>query len=100
MIVNKTYNDFLQLINDGQYNGYRVCFERSSIVKDSWAAKDYLGYLDNLERHKHETGISIKYDFLLDANNHVLSIDVYIHYPAENDIPERSHSMHWVIVKK
>jgi len=95
--MKKTYNDFLQLIDEGQYNGYRVCFERSSIEKEMWTASDYLSYLDNLERHKHGTGITISYDFLSVTNNRVLSVDVYIHYPADNDISERNHTMHWIV---
>ena len=98
--MKKTYNDFLQLIDDGQFNGYRVCFESSSIKKEMWSASDYLGYLDNLERHKHETGITITYEFLNDTNNRVLCIDVLIHYPADNDIPERNHTMHWIVQYK
>ena len=88
------------MIDDGQFNGYRVCFERSSIEKEMWAASDYLDYLDNLERHKLETGITITYDFLSDANNRILCVDVYIHYPADNDIPVRNHTMHWIVQYK
>lgn len=92
----KTYNDFLQLIDEGPIKGYRVCFESSSIEMERWTAANYLEYIDNLERHKHETGISLQYEILGD-NDKPFSVDVFIHYPEEKDIPERNHVMHWIV---
>ena len=98
--MKKTYNDFLQLIADGQFKGYQVCFERSNLEKERWTAERFLDYIGELERYKNETGITITYDFLSDTNNRVHCIDVLIHYPADNDIPERNHSMHWIVQYK
>ena len=63
---------------------------------ERWAAINYLEYLDNLERHKHETGISLQYEFLGD-NGQSFGVDVFIHYPEDKDIPERNHVMHWIV---
>ena len=94
--MKKTYSDFIQLIADGQYNDYQVCFESSSINKDIWTASDYLDYLCNLEHYKHETGISIQYDFFC-VDDKVMCVDTFIHYPEEKDLPQRNHVIHWKV---
>lgn len=93
-----SYHDFLQLISDGPFNGYQVCFERSTIVKDNWSAANYLEYLDSIERHKHETGITTSYEFLVDNNHHVRSVNVQIHHPERNGTPESNDLIRWVVV--
>lgn len=59
-------------------------------------AINYLEYLDNLERNKYETRISLQYGFLGDEKQS-LGVDVFIHNPEEKDIPERNHVMHWIV---
>lgn len=92
------YFDFKQLISDGPFNGYQVCFERSTIVKDRWTTADYLVYLDNIELHKHETGITTSYEFLVDNNQHVRSVVVQIHHPERNGTPESTDLIRWVVI--
>ncbi len=100
MISMNTYLDFQQLITDGQFNGYQVCFESSTIAKDNWTAADYLEYLDNIERHKHETGISTRYEFMMDIDNYVRSVDIRIHHPEQNGILASTDLIRWVVIPR
>lgn len=93
-----SYSDFRQLISDCPLNGYQVCFERSTIVKDNWTAANYLDYLDNIERHKHETGITTSYEFLVDNNHQVSSVNIQIHHPERNGSLESTDVIRWVVV--
>ena len=94
--MDKTYSAFLKLIDEGPIKGYCVCFESSTIEMERWTTINYLEYLDNLEAHKQESGITLRYDFQCD-NNRILCVDVFIHYPEEKDIQERYHVMHWIV---
>ena len=95
-----TFDDFVQLINDGQFNGYQVCFESSNLVKEGWTAEDYIKHLCNLERYKQGSGITIEYDFYKDASNRVVSVDVLVHYPKKDGNPEKNDMFHWVVIDK
>ena len=92
-----SYFDFRQLISDGPFNGYQVCFESSTIVKDRWTAADYLDYLDNIERHKHETGITTSYEFLVDNKHRVRSVNIQIHHPERSGTQESTDLIRWVV---
>lgn len=97
MTVHKTYADFVQLIRDGDYNGYRVCFEHSTYPNDNWTGGDCFEYLANLERHKSETGVSIHYLFWLSDDHRVDRVETFIHFPEENGIQERVYVINWVV---
>lgn len=95
-----SYLVFQQLISDGPFNGYQVCLEQSTILKDNWAAANYLEYLDNIERNKQETGITTSYEFLMDHNRQIRSVEIHIHHPERNGAPESTDLIRWVVVPK
>lgn len=93
----KCYSDFIQLINDEQFNDYHVVLRESSIIKEGWSRGNYINYLCGLELHKSETGITISYQSSVDASNRVSRIDVFIHFPEEKGVSERDYTMFWVV---
>ena len=93
----KCYNDFLQLIDGEQFNDYHVVLKNSSIIKEGWSKKEYLDYLNYLERHKSETKVAISYKSCVDAGNRVNMIDIFIHFPEEKGVPEKDYTMFWTV---
>lgn len=93
----KCYSDFLQLINDEQFNDYHVVLQKSNIIKERWSKGDYISYLYGLEQHKSETGVTISYQSSVDASNRVSRIDIFIHFPEEKGVPERDYTMFWTV---
>lgn len=94
----KCYNDFLQLVNDEQFNDYHVVLKASNIIKDRWSREDYISYLGGLELHKSETGATISYQSYDDDRNRVCRIDIFIHFPEEKGVPERDYTMFWLVL--
>ncbi len=95
-----TYLAFLQLIEEGESNGYQVCLENSTIVKDNWTAGNYLEHLGTIERHKQETGISTQYDFITDDHNNILCVIVTLRYPEYKGAHEHTETMRWIVVSR
>ena len=93
----KCYNDFLQLIDGEQLNNYHLVLQESDIIKSRWTKEDYINYLGELELHKFETGVTISYQSSVDAGNRICSIDILIHFPEENGVPERNYTMLWTV---
>lgn len=87
-------DDFIRLIDDSSYNGYKVCLSKTSFHKD-WTAEHHILHLINVREHSSETGILfeiVTHDF----NGRLCEVEVHVHSSANCPI-EVNESTVWVI---
>lgn len=94
------YTDFMSLISDGRFNGYLVCFTDASFHSDDWTSQQFLEYLDNIEQHKDETGVVVRYDASKNQFNRIKDVVIEIYHPAYKDCIEKTDYMKWVVQYK
>ena len=92
-----SYSDFKQLIAGYPQNGYKVTLEITTLKKEGWTAERYLEHIENIERHKHETGAFVSYVPLHDGKGNLKNVVVTIHHPAQGNEPQKAYMICWKV---
>ena len=91
------YLDFKQLISGYPQNGYKVTLEITTLKQEGWTAARYLEHIENIERHKYETGAIVNYVPLHDVKGDLQNVVVTIHHPSQGDEPEKRYMICWKV---
>ena len=100
MIIVKSFNDFIQLIQGSDTGRYQVCLESDNLGKGNWPAARFVDYLGGLEQGKHLTGVTTDYESVQDGNGRVIAVDITITFPNENKDQCKNYYMHWIVRAK
>lgn len=92
-----SYYEFIQFIDEGPIDGYKVYLESETLGHDNWSAERFIQYVGEIEENKLFTGANVIYRSEVDASSRVNRVRVEIHFLADHDSQERSYTISWVV---